>query len=314
MFNRRNLLFITILLNIFIGQDAAAILMKPRPLIYTDNSIDKAIYGGLDVEDVSAGMSQEVLNGAHATALVINSYNLNEVITNSLYSTRGFDFAADALVCKGEEKFLKQYGYGKCSSVLVGPRQVLTAAHCIQNAQLACDRKSFIFDARADLGANKRTQYFVKSQVYNCKKIVAYNQSRDKTFDYALIELDREVEGGRVPVKVSQTILGNGDDVYMIGHPNGFLSKLSTNGQVRFQDELFYNTNLDAFGGNSGGPVFDANSNELVGLLIRGNDDLEWDTERQCNKVVHCKSDECDGESVLKIGAIIDDIEKARNN
>lgn len=278
------------------------------------NNLDKAIYGELDIVDTNSNLSIEVKNGVHATALVVNRFSLTELLDGRLYSMRGRNFYKSANLCEGENDFLDETAYGGCSSVLVGPKTVLTAAHCIQNYQLACDRKSFVFDARADLGSSNVEQYFVKSQVYHCSKILAYNQSRDKTYDYALIELDRAVEGGRVPVKIKTEPLQNGDEVYMIGHPNGFLSKYSSNGFIRYDDELFYNTNLDAFGGNSGGPVFDKESNDMIGLLIRGHDDLEWDNESKCHRVVYCEEDSCDGESVLKIGAIIDDIESRRNN
>ncbi len=285
-----------------------------RKIDFDLNNIDKAIYGSLDVRPVNASLKTPIGKKAHATALLVNRFSLNEVVEDKLFELTGVNFAKEARLCEGENDFLRQTQFGKCSAVLVGPKQLLTAAHCIRNIQLDCDRKSFIFDARQDLGTDKRTQYFVKSQVYHCSKILAYNQSRDDTFDYALIELDRNVTGGREPVEVKKDELQNGDEVYMLGHPNGFLAQYSSNGFVRSDDDLFYNTNLDAFGGNSGGPVFDKSTNELVGLLIRGHDDLKWDTEAQCNRVVYCEEDECDGESVLKIGRIIDDIQKARNN
>ncbi|MGI4992789.1 trypsin-like serine peptidase [Halobacteriovorax sp. GFR7] len=281
------------------------------------NNLDKAIYGELDIVDIASGTlvhNPAAKVNSHSSAIMVNRWSLEEVIDGRLFSVTGVDFKKTARLCEGEEKFLDQKAYGKCSAVLVGPKQVLTAAHCIQNAQLACERKSFIFDARSDLGSDGETQYFVNSQVYNCKNILAYHQSRDKTFDYALIELDRPVEGGRKPVEIQQEELKVSDEVYMIGHPNGFLSKYSYNGFVRDIDPLFYITNLDAFGGNSGGPVYSKESNKMVGLLIRGHDDFEWDTELSCNRVVHCQDDKCDGEYVLKISAIIDDIEKARDN
>jgi len=36
---------------------------------------------------------------------------------------------------------------------------------------------------------------------------------------------------------------------------------------------IFFDANLDTFGGNSGSPVFDARTNAVVGILVRGADD-----------------------------------------
>ncbi len=51
--------------------------------------------------------------------------------------------------------------------------------------------------------------------------------------------------------------------------------KVATNAQVMFSGISNFKTNLDAFGGNSGSPVFDKYSMEILGILISGSSDYK---------------------------------------
>src|SRR5690606_11935720 len=90
----------------------------------------------------------------------------------------------------------------------------------------------------------------------------------------------------------------------MLGHPLGLPMKASDNATMTpldgnriglfsssydllrriFTKQTYYNTNLDSFAGNSGSPVFNANTHVVEGILIGGGDDFEWDQVNQCRR------------------------------
>jgi V8-like Glu-specific endopeptidase len=61
----------------------------------------------------------------------------------------------------------------------------------------------------------------------------------------------------------------------MIGYPCGFPLKYTYNAWItkNESDNPFFTTNLDAFSSNSGSPVFDLESNNVIGILISGESD-----------------------------------------
>jgi hypothetical protein len=68
--------------------------------------------------------------------------------------------------------------------------------------------------------------------------------------------------------------IGNGTAVHIIGHPSGIPAKYAPGATVRDNTPTtFFRANLDAFGGNSGSPVFDSATHEVEGLLVRGATD-----------------------------------------
>ncbi len=184
-----------------------------------------------------------------------------------------------------------------CSAVLVAPNLVLTAAHCMSLTKDTCQDSAFAF------GFNEDNQTLAKSDVYYCKKIRALSFfEKGNIQDYALVELDRTVMDV-TPVKVRQKPLSIGDSVYTLGYPLG-TSKKYSDGLVRSIDRILAVSNLDEYAGNSGGPVFDKNTHELVGIVNSGEVDL-IETAAGCQMPNVCKDNECMGENILQITEIL---------
>jgi Peptidase S46 len=59
----------------------------------------------------------------------------------------------------------------------------------------------------------------------------------------------------------------------VVGYPTGLPEKLAAGAKVHALTPYFFTSNLDAFAGNSGSPVLDARTNEVVGVVVRGNRD-----------------------------------------
>ena len=77
-----------------------------------------------------------------------------------------------------------------------------------------------------------------------------------------------------------------GNQVYMLGHPMGLPLKFTPDGTIgkQYRDD-FRNTNLDAFSGNSGSPVFSVKEKKLIGIFTKGRpDNLVWDPELEAYK------------------------------
>jgi V8-like Glu-specific endopeptidase len=100
-----------------------------------------------------------------------------------------------------------------------------------------------------------------------------------------------------------------------MGHPSGLPMKYADGAKVFGNFDNYFSTNLDTFGGNSGSPVFNAKTNEVVGILVRGDIDyIEGEFEgRTCMRVNTCDAnrencqadaEEIDGEHVSYIDLI----------
>ncbi len=70
--------------------------------------------------------------------------------------------------------------------------------------------------------------------------------------------------------------------LYVIGHPSGLPTKVADGAQVCTQKGTHFSANLDTYGGNSGSAVFNAKTNEVVGILVRGANDYTYDMGRRC--------------------------------
>lgn len=197
-----------------------------------------------------------------------------------------------------EVKFGKQQDISHCSGILITPTRLLTAGHCVKS-QEDCESQLFVFNRR-DPGSRKA----LKSDVYKCKKVLArrYEQGNLYMPDIAVVELDRVVGGGVIPNDVVDAKFEVGEEIRLLGYSMG-VSLKKHEAKILSQDtDLYYRTDLDAFEGDSGAPVFSVKTGSLKGLLIGGAPDFVEDLDRNCLKVNVCNERTCLGEKVLHIG------------
>lgn len=207
--------------------------------------------------------------------------------------------------CEGE-KFADQATPVNCSGFLVAPDLLVTAGHCI-NTQKDCDGVSWVFDYKVDEKTGEASVLIPNKNVYKCKEVVEakLESTLASKVDYALVRLERVVEG-REPLKTrvwGKVALGT--DITVIGHPSGLPQKVAGGATVvENSDPNYFKTNLDTFGGNSGSAVFDDNTGMVEGILVRGAKDYEK-TEEGCLRVHETTQEVTDfrryGESVSRI-------------
>lgn len=194
-----------------------------------------------------------------------------------------------------DERFNNQASVSyACTGFLVGEDLLVTAGHCGTNtgemrnsSENYCEAYTWLFDYRADSDVTQVSDL----NIYKCKEIIyAVQQEVDgHSHDFALVRLDRKVEG-RSPLKFAQRAVRRGERVTMLGHPMGLPLKYTFNARVFKEEEgRSFLTNLDAFAGNSGSPVFNT-KNEVVGVLIAGNPALATyrDPKAGCDRFNRC--------------------------
>lgn len=183
----------------------------------------------------------------------------------------------DMNVC-AEARFSHQQVAADCSGVLVGPDLLVTAGHCMMS-QGACDSYAWVFNYQ--VRNSRQDEVTVRTRdVYECKHIIQTKVAEGQ--DFAVIRLDRKVQNV-VPAKVARSLPTKGTRVVTVGTPSGLPLKIADGAVVKTVTTTEFTANLDTFSKGSGSPVFNAETGELMGVLVRGELDYKKDPRKGCN-------------------------------
>uniref|UniRef100_A0A0G4G403 Serine protease n=1 Tax=Chromera velia CCMP2878 TaxID=1169474 RepID=A0A0G4G403_9ALVE len=226
----------------------------------------------------------------------------------------------------GDVSFRSEPAPGSCSGVLISPQIIATAAHCASSTDAA---KGFYyvfgFNTAEAAAQNRQVNRIPIKDVYEAKEVIGWELGNSHTddlrsSDWALIRLERKVEN-RAPVHVRLGGKTDADHFYVIGHPSGLPAKVTARTDELDRQSMmmsnfydaFFRARLDTFGGNSGSPVFNAVTDELEGLLVRGDSDWMWEygSGQRCQREARCPQDRgqtgidrgvlsCSGETVTR--------------
>lgn len=261
----------------------------------------KAIYG-LDERELMENQSSSSLKEMGRAVLAqFPSYMIfDETEKHIMIRNRSLQEAHQ--VCPGE-KFVENSSLSTCTGFLVSNDLMITAGHCMKDKE-DCSNNIFTFDYHQ---SRARGEYLIlpKENVYRCKQVISSSYGTFSKTDYAIVKLDRPVEG-RKPLRIRR--LGKIDakeSLFVLGHPMGLPQMYTPNGKIRSNMGLnSFVTNLDTFSGNSGSPVLNSSTNMVEGILVKGEDDLDYDVELGCYKNRVCRDNECRGETVVRTTAI----------
>lgn len=266
----------------------------------------KVIYGDDDrVEVYQASAAEQKLAASTAAMVEASSVTLvaNQGTGEEYYQLNDESLADGMNVCE-DERFASQPSAAMCSGFLVAPDLLVTAGHCV-NSKFDCQGNVWVFDYNMDKETGKAKTKVDPKNLYKCAEIVNYKYGWDIGNDYALIQLDRVVEGREALEIRKEGAVQVGEKITVIGHPSGLPSKVAGGAAVRsIEPREYFVANLDTFGGNSGSAVFNATTNVVEGILVRGEKDYVYDDVRGCRVVNECENDECRGEYVTKITEI----------
>lgn len=253
------------------------------------------IYGQDNRIEFSSASSQEKNLADSTAALIVNSFLVK----------RGSRYKVDAPtldqidgLCPSE-KFRDEPAASICSGTLIAEDLILTASHCYAGGEI-CKNASWAFGYHD----NKNGKYEIKAKdLYRCKEIVFNAFDLSKGQDFAIVKLDRKVKNHR-PVELRPS--GSPElntKLILIGHPRGLPTKIAGDAWVTSVNEFFFMANLDAYSGNSGSGVFNAETLLLEGVLSYGKDDYVDDQAHACqNSAVYDMQD--GGEAVMKIDPV----------
>lgn len=249
---------------------------------------------GFDTREKITPDSKE-LTLARATAIAVLSSNF--VRTSPIALDLTPDLSSDFL-CK-DVKYADEPSLSyACTGFLVAPDLIATAGHCMVNTgqsrdqqQTYCQAFSWLFDYQTTSSGRAQTIGLPAANLYECRRVIyAVREEAPPYRDFALVRLKRPVTD-RAPLTLSKETIRVDDPVRMIGYPLGQPAKLSRDARILLNDvqQQSFITNLDAFEGNSGSPVFNERD-EVIGILIGGTpvESLRRDENATCNRYNVC--------------------------
>lgn len=258
----------------------AARTMKPHPdltempseeIFKAARAQQKSIYGVDDRLDIINVGDTEIQLVADSVAAL---FKAADVISNGdgTSSLRVEPYGTAYGLCQ-TERFRTQPIGAFCTGFLVGPDLIATAGHCVEAIDVR-DRRC-VFGYRMLDDDNAQT-IIPKSDIYKGNEIVGRVLTSGGP-DWAIIRLDRPVEGRTVAHLRRAGMAAAGQSVYVIGHPVGLPLKFADGARITDNSpSTFFSANLDTFGGNSGSPVFSVVDGKHIveGILVRGEPDF----------------------------------------
>jgi V8-like Glu-specific endopeptidase len=221
-------------------------------------------------------VSDQLKKLADSTVAFVEKNNLYFDPVEKVYKPKNFTQLSEAGYLDENEDFSQQGKLSGCSGAYLGKGLVMTAGHCVSDNPKDpdyFDNYFMVFGWKYEK-EGAPAQVFPVDAVYSIKKVEARaleGQTSDINYrDFALVSMDREPLD-RQPLTLDKELTPKvGQKVFTIGYPLGLAVKIDNpdQAQVYAVEKNVFQTNIDAFGGNSGGPAFDSATNKIVGIVI----------------------------------------------
>ena len=240
----------------------------------------------------------KILSNSQSVALIIEKENLSQLAKDTYVLDTSKSLGNAYGLCT-DEAFYNQPVAGIGTAFVISKNTMLTANHVFERP---VTDYIVVFGYKVLIAQTGVTDYyFDKKDIYFPKSIKKQNLELD------LIEfkVDRNFE---VPVLEWEdtTLLSKANtEVYMIGHPTGLPLKVALNASIEDDSNPFYfYTSLDSFQGNSGSPVFNIETNKVIGVLVSG--EIDYKFNGNCYYSPLCKIPYCKGEKVVKLNSFFE--------
>lgn len=282
-----------------------AVLDKRMKIVYgNDDRVDLRVLEKRRDQFIELGIRtdrlDQILSNARSVASVLDKGRVAEIPgeDRSLIITGTYGAPMD--LCR-TEAFYGQPTASFCTAFFVGKDIVVTAGHCVDETDVKNSR--FLFDFRMPRDGNHPETLIVENdRIYRGVELLGRELTQNGP-DWAVVRVDRPIaDRPALRIRTSGKI-DEGTDVYVIGHPSGLPAKFADGAIVRDNsNDDFFVSNLDTYGGNSGSPVFNRNTHEVEGILVRGGQDFELlrNDDLECVQTVYAGDEEGRGEDVTR--------------
>lgn len=171
-------------------------------------------------------------------------------------------------LCKNEN-FINQLTPGTfCTGFLIGKDIALTAGHCAEDNEIEdfCSKYYIVFDHVTNIDGTVSSALDKKS-VFECKSILKRKKDIGVD-DYLVLKLSKPAIG-RTPLKIrTEGYISNNEKVFTMGYPKGLPLKVTAPAPIiNNSEESRFTTAVSTLKGNSGGPIINAKTFEVEGII-----------------------------------------------
>lgn len=159
-----------------------------------------------------------------------------------------------------------------CTGFVVGTNKLIaTAHHCLDDIPQTDMYALFDID-----GGIAPSASIPAAQVRKIDHSFRIESSVSTTVDdWVLLRTTEPVDASRLSLTLDpNTAMVSGEQVFIIGYPRGLGQKYADRANIASTTHpIHFTANLDAFDGNSGSPIFNAQTKSVRGILVSGEDD-----------------------------------------
>ena len=278
------------------GALLSALVLSISSSLLFSQILPQVIYGVDDRRDLYQLDTARWQELASATALLVDRAQVRTMAGEGEFYRLATEKLGEQWNLCPSEKFWQQPSAGYCTGFLVSEDVLVSTAHCFLDTG-ACKTTAVVFDYSYHNRAADPTRLSHNS-VYYCKEVLERVYEIGEGLDFAVVRLDRAVQGRKPLTLLSQGKVAKGEAVTVIGHPLGLPTKLSQGTIRSVRNRDYFIINADLWEGSSGSPVFDVHTGVVTGLVARGEQDFVARGNCQVTKI--CAPDKCDGEQVIR--------------
>jgi Caspase domain/Trypsin-like peptidase domain/TIR domain len=275
----------------------ALLAASDADLVKGVRAAQKAIYGEDGRREVTEAPA-EVQALAGSVAALFHRRDVLEVEGRYRLKTR--PFGQEYALAAGE-RFASQPCGAQGTAWVLDEHHMVTAGHCVPAGgvmELAC-----VFGFAMDEGGAVPATFAAAQVAFPSAVLCSRELAEGGDGDWAVLRFEEALPAP--PLRVRGAEVEVGEEVWMLGYPCGIPLKYAPGALVtQHKNGDRFHATLDAFAGNSGSPVFDAEL-EVVGILVRGGRDFapRKHEAEPLRSMVYAETEL--GEEVMKLGRFV---------